>query len=205
MKKKQKQNTTPPCFVPNNISFYSLCPSVRKYAFVCACACAYQEMSEGRKCYANVSHKHLSNSSHMHLCCVQDHPFNVHILHTSMRVCRSPLCAVKLRCAGTVCWQCDCGIWCFERHMFTRGATQQKKRKTNQVNMGGLSVPDWRSVSQQWDFLSYCLLVYSYRLMSPLLPLSWVENTRAAMEISEDAVKHLWSCSFTLSFVLNAC
>lgn len=70
------------------------------------------------------------------------------------------------------------------------------KRKTNQVNMGGLSVPDWRSVSQQWDFLSNCLLVYSYRLMSPLPSpprLSWAENNSVAAEISDDTVKHLWS------------
>lgn len=146
MKKKQKQNTTPPCFVPNNISFYSLCPSVRKYAFVCACACVYQEMSEGRKCYANVSHKHLSNSSHMHLCCVQEHPFNVHILLTSMRVCCSPLC-----CEVAVHWNGGLTVWLWylvlwETHVYP-GRNTTKKRKTNQVNMGGLSVPDWRSVS----------------------------------------------------------
>lgn len=125
-KKQQKQNTTPPCFVPNNISFYSLCPSVRNEAFASACACVYQ-MSEGRKCYANVSHKHLSNSAHMHLCCVQEHPFNVHILHTSMRLSFTSVlwsCGALERCADSVTV-----VFVALRDTCLPGARQNKKEK----------------------------------------------------------------------------
>lgn len=74
--------------------------------------------------------------------------------------------------------------------------------------MGGLSVPDWRSVCQQWDFLSDCLLLYSYRLMSP--PPSPPDSHERRTKVQRRRFpmmlwKRLWSreCSFTLSCVLN--
>lgn len=106
----------------------------------------------------------------MHLCCVREPPFNVCIQHISVHACWAARCAVKWRCTGTMCWQppCDRGLaavfWATRVYL---GHNATTKKKTNQVNMGGLSVPDLRSVRQR-DFLSDCLLVYSYWLMSPL-------------------------------------
>lgn len=200
---KKNKNKTPPLLVLSQTTFafipYVLqSGSMRLCVLVRACI---------RRCQKAESAMQMSpiNTSLTALMCIYAAFKNTHL---TCPYCTPPCVCVVHLCAVNLCAleRCADSVTVVLRDACLPGAQHtQKKGKTNQVNMGGLSVPDWRSVSQQWDFLSYCLLVYSYRLMSPLLPLSWVENNRAAMEISDDAVKHLWSCCFTLSFVLNAC
>lgn len=138
------------------------------------------------------------------------------ITHLTCTNCTPPcVCVVHL----SVLWSCGALERCADSVTVVFGALRDtclpgvqhnnKKKKNKPSEHGRLVSTRLRSVSQQWDFLSYCLLVYSYRLMSPLLPLSWVENTTAAMEISwrccEAPVVVFFHPFICIKCVLNLC
>lgn len=145
MKKKQQQQ--PSLFCPNHHFILFLKSFIQE---VCICVCVCQEVIAGRKCYANVSHKHHFNRSHMHLCCVREHPFNVCILHTSVRVCWTAQCAVKWQCTGTVCWQppCDRGFSCCVLSDTCLPGAQRNNKKENKPSEHGRLVSTRLEISQ---------------------------------------------------------